>query len=332
MRKITFLLIVLATSMHVLAIEGALSGKFTTNAQGDQVSFSQGNLQYQASTDTWRFATNQYDFIGDDTNGNVYENNAKCNNELISDTYDGWIDLFGWGTGKNPTRSSQTSLDFRIFDDWGVNVISNGGDTDSLWRTLTKDEWGYLLYGRTNAAVLFGLGSVSGVHGAILLPDNWTLPAGVSFTASTTRGLEYRDGYYINDNSDNFSHNTYTAAQWAVMESAGAVFLPTACYRSGTNWVDWLVGSEGHYWSTTPDGAFRANCMYFHTGYIGLTFSDYTYYGQSVRLVSEIEPTTQTAVEDVQVNGTQVVKRIANGQILIEKNGKFYNATGVEIR
>ena len=47
--------------------------------------FSQGNLQYQASTNTWKFADNQYDYVGS-TNSN------------ISSFYSGWIDLFGWGT------------------------------------------------------------------------------------------------------------------------------------------------------------------------------------------------------------------------------------------
>ena len=64
---------------------GAINDKFTINDNGDQVYFSQGNLQYQASTDTWKFAESQYDYIGD----------ANSN---ISSSYDGWIDLFGWGT------------------------------------------------------------------------------------------------------------------------------------------------------------------------------------------------------------------------------------------
>ena len=49
-----------------------------------QVHFSKGNMQYQASTGTWRFAEHQYDFIGE-------------NNEQISPYYSGWIDLFGCG-------------------------------------------------------------------------------------------------------------------------------------------------------------------------------------------------------------------------------------------
>ncbi len=64
--------------------EGALPGLFSVS-EGEQVRFSKGNLQYQASTKTWRFADQQYDVIGMD-------------NEKISETYSGWIDLFGWGT------------------------------------------------------------------------------------------------------------------------------------------------------------------------------------------------------------------------------------------
>ena len=43
---------------------GAINSLFTINSNGDQVYFSQGNLQYQASTNTWKFADNQYDYIG----------------------------------------------------------------------------------------------------------------------------------------------------------------------------------------------------------------------------------------------------------------------------
>ena len=51
-----------------------------------RVVFSPGNLQYNASTDTWRFALHQWEYIG------------ETNKNILSKTYDGWIDLFGWGT------------------------------------------------------------------------------------------------------------------------------------------------------------------------------------------------------------------------------------------
>ena len=161
-------------------IPGALSGKFSVSA-GKQVHFSQGNLQatYNGSSWSWSFAANQWDYIGANA-----VNTKITGNKTVSEN--GTVDLFGWSTAvtysgiHNSTTSSSTYSG--NFVDWGTNAISNGGNEANLWRTLTKDEWVYLFYGRTNAATLFGLGSVNGVNGTILLPDNWTLPTGASIT------------------------------------------------------------------------------------------------------------------------------------------------------
>ncbi len=240
--------------------KGALPGEFSVSAT-QKVQFSQGNLQYVS---TWQFATNQWDCFG----------------ESQSDNH---RDLFGWGTGDAPNKVSTSNNDYATFTDWGVNAITNGGNTANLWRTLTKDEWVYLFYTRTNAATKFGLGSVNGVNGTILLPDNWTLPAGVEFTASTTQGLADQGGYYYNNNEDNFSHNTYTTAQWATMEAAGAVFLPAAGYREGTGVSS--VGSGGSYWSATPGDAYYAYGFDFYSDYLYPQIISYRNIGQSVRLV-----------------------------------------------
>ncbi|MCR5050946.1 MAG: hypothetical protein K6A36_07685 [Paludibacteraceae bacterium] len=260
--------------------EGALAGKFTINADGDQIQFSQGNLQAtnNGGTWTWSFAEHQYDYIG-----NAAANTSINGNGTVS--ANGTVDLFGWSTAAttygihNRTSSSTYSGDFI---DWGTNAISNGGNEANLWRTLTKDEWYYIFYTRTNAATLFGLGSVNGVNGTILLPDNWTLPAGATFEASTAHGLAVQDGYYYNENGDNFSHNTYTAEQWSAMEAAGAVFLPAAGDREGSN--VYFVGSIGDYWSATPYGADYAYDLGFYSS--GLDPRTYDRYGGfSVRLV-----------------------------------------------
>ena len=92
-KKIFVLLGVVCCAGIMSATEGALSGKFTTNAQGKKIVFSQGNLQYQASTKTWQFAAQQTAYLG-------------AANEQISSTNSGWIDLFGWGTGRYPTTNS----------------------------------------------------------------------------------------------------------------------------------------------------------------------------------------------------------------------------------
>ena len=264
-------------------VNGVLPGCFTVSAKGLQVQFSQGNLQYKASTHTWRFAEHQYDIVGGATEGNVYENGVKSDNEAISPDYDGWIDLFGWGTGSNPTHATTNSADYIPYVEWGSNPILNG--SGGAWRTLTNDEYVYLFHDRANAAALFGLGSVDGVNGVILLPDDWTAPAGLTFTASTTKGLEWNGTYYFNEKADNFTHNTYTIEEWNRMESAGAVFLPAAGYREGTTVS--LVGVAIDYWSASQNGnmagGVSGNSKRLHPHSDGDL-----YYGDCVRLVHEV--------------------------------------------
>lgn len=234
------------------AVNGVLPGKFSVSAS-TKVQFSQGNLQYQASTNTWQFAERQYYMIGE-ANSNV------------SETNNGWIDLFGWGTGANPTKTSVYYNDYITFVDWGVNAISNGGNKANLWRTLSKDEWAYLFLTRANASALYGKSIVDSISGVIILPDDWQRPKNVSFLSG------------VGDDS----LNTYSLKQWSIMESAGAVFLPCGGYRFGAD--VFCVGSYGFYWSSSPFGTNYADYLYF--------FSDdlfpHNYYrdsGYSVRLV-----------------------------------------------
>jgi len=208
-----------------------LFGQFTV-ADGVKVSFSKGNLQYQASTETWRFAENQYDYIGDAV-GNTTAEASRA-------TQSNWIDLFGYGTSgessKYPYMVSTTASDYYASDiadtdyDWGKKNYT--ADVDAGYRVLTQAEWTYLLATRTNASSLRGLAVVCGKNGLVLLPDDWSTPAGTSFTATIT----------------DFT-NTYDASKWAIMEAAGAVFLPAAGQRSGESVGS--VGSQGYYWSAT---------------------------------------------------------------------------------
>lgn len=207
-----------------------VKGEFTV-APGKKVRFSRGNLQYQASTGTWRFAEHQWDMIGK-------------NNENISSNYDGWIDLFGWGTsgynGKHPYMTSQNDEDYgdRGNDiagtnyDWGVyNKISNGGNKAGMWRTLTISEWNYIVSWRPNAHRLSSRGCVDGINGLILLPDEWT------------NSIHFHSSSYLL-----FKDNVYTLDEWSIMESHGAVFLPAAGIRSISGLG--LVNTIGYYWSS----------------------------------------------------------------------------------
>ena len=253
---------------------GTLSGIFSvSNTQ--KVYFSQGNLQYHIITNTWRFAEQQNIYMG------------SMNRDIHNSSNLTWIDLFCWGTGNNPTYIGTNYS----FVDWGVNAISNGGNEANLWRTLTQEEWEYLFISRINAKKLFGLGTVEGVKGTILLPDNWETPQGASFTPSTKLGLNYKDGYYSNSNSNNFSHNIYTAEEWSVMETAGAVFLPAAGDRSGSN--VYSLNEYGYYWSATSYGyyynEYYAYVLGFNKSSLNPTYSYDSDCGLSVRLVKDVE-------------------------------------------
>ena len=270
---------------------GASNAVFTV-ASGHAVHFSRGNLQYQASTNTWRFAEHQYDIVG----------SANSN---ISSSYSGWIDLFGWGTsGWNsgavcyqPWATSTSYSDYRpggsyannltgayANADWGVyNAISNGGNQVGMWRTLTKDEWSYLLNSRAASTVggtanaRYAKAKVNGTCGVIIFPNTFTLPTGMTVTN-------------VNNSSGAYTSNTYTSSQWGQLEAAGCIFLPAAGRRNGTDVRN--VGSYGFYWSSSyreADDPYASvgyvyDMYYYATGTIDVNGSSRNY-GHSVRLV-----------------------------------------------
>ena len=226
------------------------------------VTFSPGNLQYHPANDEWRFAPSQLDYIGDD-------------NANISETYNGWIDLFGWGTGNNPTNKSKYDDDYQTFVDWGVNKI--GSDAPNTWRTLTFDEWEYIINGRYNAEELKGVAQVNGVTGLILLPDGWTCPDDVTF----------KPGFHENAGTEYYAaYQTFSSSDWAKLEASGAVFFPAAGYRYGSD-INNLQGYDyGYYWSATELFSGFANNLYFYSDEADVT-SYYSYRGYSVRLVKD---------------------------------------------
>ena len=261
-------------------------GVFSVSAD-KQVTFSKGNLQYTQSTDTWSFASTQWEVIGTDnvTGGSVTSDPNEGDNKY-GDALADKVDLFGWSTSANNfgvSTSNLSSVYSGSFVDWGTNKIGN--DAPNTWRTLSKDEWMYIFYNRPNAQSLFALGSVNGVNGTIILPDNWTTPDGVSFVASTTQGLSWDGSFYYNSNGNNFSHNTYTAEQWQTMEQAGAVFLAASGDRWGTGVGD--VGC-GVYWSSTENNVYYAYLVYFDSDYLRPQFSTFRDGGLAVRLVKNL--------------------------------------------
>ena len=239
--------------------KGEFSVGYSQTGQYKKVRFSQGNLQYLASKDMWSFASNQWDFIG---------NNAGNTTETNRDRQPEWIDLFGYGTSNyttttasySPTQTSSSGNygpatgNIKGTDyDWGVNEISNGGNQPNKWRTLTQEEWQYLIgvrndngptgmrhprYGKQGLATIT-VGTTQ-YKGFVLMPDgNWTLPNGFC---------------------------SITSDQWTTMRRNGCIFLPCSGYRNGTtvSFYESFEGSnveDGFYWSSTSDGSTNARCF-----------------------------------------------------------------------
>ena len=209
-----------------------------------KVYFSSGNLQYHPVNNQWRFAKYQYEYIGQD-------------NENIDANYDGWIDLFGWGTGNNPTLNSTVPGDYKEFVDWGVNTIEN--DSLTTWRTLTSDEWDYLCNKRPNAKWLCKYVYVEGKLGLMLLPDGTDIHPGAN---------SHMNKYYLLE-----------------LERTGRVFLPAA----GRRYKGTYHESGGLYWTSSGGGNYGYRYCFSSDGKERNLKNMDKCNGYSVRLVRDVE-------------------------------------------
>lgn len=274
----------IAVAVNTPSKPGAVGGLFSVSAT-KQVLFSQGNLQYTKSTQKWSFMEHQYDVLG--TNGQDVGNDY-ANVDVVS--------YFGWGTSGCNLRGTNTSYYYQPYNtnqqngtyygpngfynltgnyangDWGIyNAISNGGNTAGVWRTLSQAEWAYVFTERDDASSKWGRGRVDNIFGVIILPDTWELPSGLSFTAG----------------NDNWT-NAYTEEQWAEMQAAGAVFLPAAGWRRGTEVS--RLNEQVLYWSSSCNNDYtEAHNLLVEDDGILIDDASMRHRGMSVRLVTDAE-------------------------------------------
>lgn len=286
--------------------EGAINGKFTIDETGTQVFFAQGNLQYigSAAEPYWRFAEHQWDYFGNPTD-------QMSNSETVDRDYFGWgtsgynhnaAAYQPWETNENNGYYYAYKDQFKnLFDgngqaDWGYNAISNGGNTENLWRTLKREEWKWLLgptnnpnpgtncrtsstvNGTANARYTNATINTDGisVNGIIVFPDDYTLgtPDGVTWGS-------------INQKSD--WGTKCTTAGWTSLETAGCVFLPAAGYRTGS--ASNYVGTGGFYWSSSYNNGDYSYHLVYRNGYdfVNPENTSPRNNGFSVRLVCDVE-------------------------------------------
>lgn len=271
--------------------------------------FSKGNLFCHKYVDTWSSSTCNWSFFE-----NQYET-FEYNGQNIGTDYSNvdTISLFSWGTSnlfEEEGRIASPFITTGVFDygpggnnftlngiyDWGFNAITNGGNTqNSGWRTLTIDEWSYLLDGargngtRTTYTYNLPNGTGDNLHarwiratingqykGLIIFPDTYYHPEGV-----TLEGVVYNS-----TGRDNFQTIIATISDWRKMEAAGAVFLPAAGSRLRDDVRN--VSTEGIYWNSFsygPNASIRN--LVINRYAIGTNGSDAGYMGHSVRLVRD---------------------------------------------
>lgn len=238
--------------------------EFISVAPGKQVCFASGNLQYMPSANIWRMAPNPWDAI-------------KDLNTQASPDYDGWVDYFTWGcsgfnfqdpvfyTGEPEELYHEGSIAGTNYD-WGVfNAIDNNGTIDpaGTWRTLTSEEWDYILFKRPAATIngvanaRYANATVNGQVGIIIFPDYPHIVEGVTYPAAAT--IDTATAYTIND---------YTADSWAKLQEQGFVFMPSAGCKSVANNSTVACDFLGCYWTSSlvgeDDGLYLAGQVLFN--------------------------------------------------------------------
>ena len=290
-----------------IVLSDIINGAFSI-ADDTKVYFAKGNLQYQASTKTWRFAEHQYDFVGNNTQGNVYENGVKCDNEKVSATYNGWIDYFAFGTSgkahsdsvKNkvpcyrPYCTEESGNYYKIYNDLKKNLYDGDGSADwgcnmhGNWYTLSIDEWKYLIDRPDDKSCDFEYGGqkyencrflkigvyydgTKYINGVLFFPDvfQWTAEMG-----------ELPQQKYINKKDLSWGTNVkkYSTTQFAAMEEAGCLFLPAVGYRAYNDGEVNRINNIGDYWTSNyrDNGdayLFQVTESYVYTKYHSRSFA-----------------------------------------------------------
>ena len=323
-------------------------GGWSVKRTEGKVRFSQGSLQFQASTKTWRFAPNQLTTISEE------------NNNRASSSYSGWIDEFYFGTsGWDNTKDDPYAIYFQpwsrpdmynlptytyvhlyncvdnafehkcdtsyctfsnlgfgpippynygdeledpqVWDetggsyvsgdkpyyidiktlvrgkyrnyDWGwYNKISNGGNKEHLWRTLTYQELSHILFGRPNAEYLKSkciiVDGNNYYNGIIIMPDDFEPSNDIKWEWNEPH--KQSGDYY-------WEAAEYSMEEWLKLEKLGGVFFPESTFG---------------YSSNMPSG-YHTSSHFFQGGKTWQSdYKDYSYgmenYLARVRLVQDV--------------------------------------------
>lgn len=248
---------IMACQMRGTPPSGADTGLFTVDKDGKQVFFSQNNLYYQQSNKSWHVTSGWGPWVTTEANGDVGENYKNINDFQM---------LFGWGD-ITPLRTDTDDEKYNWptdgSDPWGSKIDNKG-----TWRTLSIDEWNFLLSGgpirngKYKEGVRITTDKDGTVTGLVIAPDDFP---------------EEIKSYYTE------------TEWWNNVREYGLVFLPLGGRRYGKEVAN--VGSAGYYWSSTikENYTIHAWVMSFSEATVWYWYDEPKHTGASVRLVSDVK-------------------------------------------
>ena len=233
--------------------DGALPGVFTVAAgtlgSPVRVRFSKGNLYWNGSA--FNFETSQTAYP------------TSWSTSHVGHFF--WSKTASVAYAASYSDASTAATDVLFTNDPSGATSPNSSFTANgqtgMWRTLTKDEWNYLINTRTNASALYKCNvTVGGVTGCLVIaPDGYT-----GTIASS-----------------------YDAAAWATAESAGLVCLCPNGYRGGSSVS---TGDGGRYYSSTPSNNIaNAYFLYVNGASLTIAYDGGRNTGRCIRLVTNVD-------------------------------------------
>lgn len=216
-----------------------------------QVNFAKGNLVYNGTD--WGYVESQ-GYISNNQNG-IIDHFARS----VSGNSFGVPTM----TNDNPAVIEDdyypSSDDVDNFIDWGYALYQNQDYQDyeqinNRWRTLSSEEWDYLIYKRPRALSLHYFVSVDNgngttTNGFFIFPDGWTNPNHITLDSASyvDTGL---DDWGVPDGTLYIKTNYITQAQYNILLGQGT-FLPAAGHlMSGLYHGDSDLNEGGYYWAS----------------------------------------------------------------------------------
>ena len=270
-------------ALYAVKTSGNVLTKFTVGV-GKKVYFSKANLKYTAAAG-YHFHDTQFDEIYPALSNGIPAQSGYHSNVQLSNLSD--MDRFCWGYKVNATPGGDQYVegnhDLDSDTDWGSQLTTEGRH----WRTLTADEWDYLLNSRGARsfmmvdAIIPDGSSFLRCEGLLLFPDGFNhtqiqglyttnTPATVGFNTAwynkkdftqTEMDLYGRYLYHpidkLRDSNNNYMFITNPNSNMYKLLAAGCVFLPALGYRYGTEMTKYgcyqnaqYIG-QGFYWTAT---------------------------------------------------------------------------------